>query len=930
MSENRQYIDLSGEWRFALDPDGIGVLPYVAGWYEEIFPDTLQLPGSLWQNKKGVKNTVFTKHFITPTYSYRGIAWYQRDIEIPEEWRGKHIELYLERAQVTTVWVDDNLVGGCGNQDIEQIFDITDIASPGKHTITIRNDNLPQRPKHSNRKPPFGNGIFGKIQLRCSDKVFFKDVYIKPHVDEKIATIHMWIANQTGINAWGELMIDIATLDGSHVVSTKRQRFLVECSRESKLIEHEVFMGEDVKLWDEFNPNVYEAKLSMRVIAGDQVLYDSIAVRFGMRKFSHNGKQFTINGKTIFLRGDALLHEYFMERSGLNSFNAEDWKTVLRKYKEYGINHLRFHTHCPPKALFEAADEVGIYVQTELTMGGMNGMTVPGPDKEDYDPMLEPTMQRRGKEKLLWLYNHPSFVMFTLGNEINGDMSILKRLVDYMRSVDNTRLYAQGTNNNLRNATLAEGDDFWVTEKVSERENVRGSVSHIYPPLGPVQDELPRNSLRDYSEAIKNIPIPVVAHEMGQYETTFNYDEMDRLDPELEVPGNMLYGKKVMEEKGLVHKQKDFYRDSGKLSVLSYREDIETLMRTPHMGGFQIMTLSDIQMAGTALTGILNMFFESKNMLEPREWRCFCNDRVVLLRIGSFTFRSGERAKAKIQLANYGPSSMTASTPYWKLYDGGKIVSEGILPACDIPQGCLYDLGEIEILMESDKPCKRVLEIGIEGEDLYNRYNLWVYPEVPTVKHPDVICTKNTDEAAEVLQKGGKVLFVNKMMSQDKTIVGYFAANFWSLTMFSGEGLNQFQTWPNEPPRGCMTPPGSMGLSHDPRHPALKYFPSDGYSDYQWFPIVMASNPVILDDFPERIEPIIWTIDSPQRGHRVGTLFEVNVGNGKLMVCTADLDSIEDIQAAWLKKGILEYMSSPDFKPVSTIPLEFFKKFFAD
>ena len=609
-----------------------------------------------------------------------------------------------------------------------------------------------------------------------------------------------------------------------------------------------MFLGEDVKLWDEFDPNVYQLELEMKVTAGDQTLQDKVNVRFGMREFKCIGTQFAVNGKKVFLRGDALLHELFMERTNRNPYCVEDWKEILQRYKEYGINHLRFHTHVPPKALFAAADEVGIYVQAELTLGGGNGMTIAGPDSLDYDPMLEPVMKQCGKEKILWLYNHPSFVMLTMGNEINGDMTVPKNLVEYLRSFDDTRLYAHGTNHHLRASYLLPEDDFWVTEKVSERDNVRGSVSLIYPPVGSVQDEYPRNSLRDYTDVIKDIPIPVVAHEMGQYETTMNFDEIDRLDLSYEYPGNMYYAKDIMERNGLCHKEKDFYRDSGKLSALCYREDIETMMRTPGFGGFQIMTLTDIQMAGSAVTGILDMFFEDKHMVAARDWRCYCSPRVVLLRIGGYTFHSGDCVPAKIQLANYGPTAMNCSVPYWKLIDGKTTVAEAKLPPVDIPQGSLTDLGEIELNFHSDQAKKLVLEVGIEGEDLYNRYHLWVWPsKSPQVKSTGILSTRCIETALKELRNGKKVLYTNGLLSQDKTILGYFAANFWSLTMFAGEGLNQYQTWPNEAPRGCMTPSGSMGLSYDPHHPVLKYFPSDGYSDYQWFPIIMASNPVILD-----------------------------------------------------------------------------------
>ena len=926
--QKRYVMDLAGEWRFAMDPNEKGT-NMCGGWYEETLPDTVILPGTTSSNFKGIESKVIDKLGVIEKFTCRGAAWYQKEVDIPLEWADKHVELVLERANNTTVWLDNILVGRSDYLQTDQIFDLTNIAAPGKHTITVRNDNSRVRPTHCYRFD-FINGICGEITLTATDRVYVAGSRITPNIPNKSVVVYMDIANQTGCEVRGDLFINVHTTDGSHVLRPIKYEYLIEYNRTEKEFEMEIWMGDDIKLWDEFSPNLYEMEVKLTGRAGARTVNDYYSERFGMREFTRRGTQFAINGKTIILRGDALLHEKYMYRTGRSLYSKKDWIEMLNVYKEYGINYLRFHTHCPPKAVFEAADEVGIYMQPELTLGGTNGMNIPAPDSPMFDPLLEPVIKRLGKAEILWLYNHPSFVMLTLGNEINGDRDFLERMVEYLRSVDPTRLYAQGSNNFIRSQSQSVNDDFWSTMKVKPQWNncpVRGSFAHNDPPLGPVQDNEQRNSLRDHYEAIKDIPVPVIAFELGQYETTCNFDEIERF-PDFELPGSMMRYKKIMEQSNLIHREKDFYKASGAAALLCYREDIEMIMRTKGMGGFQILSLGDIHTDGTAIDGILNGFMESKGMVSSRVWRNYCSEHAVLLRIGKFVFNDGEQADMKIQFANYGPETIHRAKPYLEIRDGEKALAKKTFDAVDLPQGALTDIADTSMTMNAEKPAQYVLRAGIENHDFYNDYHIWIYP--PAEVRKTVYTTCDCKEAAEMLKAGKNVLLYSDVMSGEKCVEGFFATNFWSFDMFVTASRNCWESRPGMPGIGTMTASGTMGISYDPAHPVFRYFPGDGHSDYQWFNIVMNGYPVILDTFDSALEPIIWVIDTPHRCHKIGLVFEIGVGEGKLMVCTTKLaDLNEDRPAQNLLKGIYEYMNSDAFDPKVKCSIEHYEKFFA-
>ena len=386
-----------------------------------------------------------------------------------------------------------------------------------------------------------------------------------------------------------------------------------------------------------------------------------------------------------------------------------------------------------------------------------------------------------------------------------------------------------------------------------------------------------------------------------------------------EVPFNLLRFRDIMNMRGLSHKEKEFFQNSGQLCGLCYREDIEMYLRTSHIAGFHLLSLADTHVSGTSLTGMLNVFNKTKNIMTPEQWRCFCSDRVALIRMDRFTYRSGEQLKGCLQFANYGSGAIYGAVPYWSLSDGACVLIQGKLDAVDIPQGGLYDLGEVELSLSCTAPCVYTLQVGIENGPA-NSYPIWVYPEERELTIPDEIkVALEWEEASAALAKGEKVLYFPANLPLSKALNGEFASNFWSYTMFRKISLE----------RGNAVPAGTMGISCDPNHPSLSLFPNRGYSEWQWYPIVTNGAFAVLDNFPKEFEPIIWGIDNPMRGSKLGLLFEMKVGPGSLLVCMSRLPDMQDSPpTAWMYRSIIAYMASKDFSPAVTIDDGFLSNFF--
>ena len=889
----RQIIDLSGEWRFAMDPRETGINKS-GGWYEQHLPGRVTLPGTTASNKQGIPPQVRDRDNTGSGYMYIGVAWYQRDVVIPDSWADKRIELSMERTSHTTVWVDNVEVGGCDDIQAPQKIDLGEAMFPGKHTLTIRVDNYRRRPMQYGLHKI--NGIDGSIVLTATDKVYLKKLQIRADVSRRRAAITATVGNQNGLPAQGIMSFSVAHIGGLHTLPQKRVEFL--CDKEEKVIFFELYLGESMLLWDEFSPNLYEIDVSLTARTNRGEYSDQTRECFGMRDFTREGMQLCSNGRKVFLRGDL---------GGIESNLGEDerayWRRIMARYREWGINHLRFHTKVPNECVFDAADEFGVYLQIELSLWSW----ICFPDEPEHEPMLEAVLKQRGDRILEAYGNHPSFVMMALGNEISGDDSVLARVISHLRNSDPSRLYAQGSNNNLMDPFPLEGDDFFISCKSHARHlHIRGSSAHGDGPVGPVQQDDPPDTLRSFSESLYGYSVPMIGHEVGQYECSPNFDDLDRF-PEGTAPVNLQLFRELAEKKGMLAHEKRFLQASKYLAGLCYREDLEMYYRTPGMAGFQLLSMNDALGEGSSLVGVWNKIGDSKDIFTADEWKRFCNDRVLLCRYQKYVWDDGEEFSALVQISNYGPAAIAGAKVKWSVSDNKNVLACGVLDPHDAQQGALSDLGKIRVCLQAKESGKLTLRVELSEQGLVNEYPIWVYVETAVADTPVHVTQILNDAAMDMLHAGKSVVLIARDIPSEHAVEGFFASNFWSYAMFSRISLQ----------KGFPVMPGTLGLCLDPEHPIYAHFPTEGKSDWQWWNLAMHSTAVILDDLPKELEPVLEVIDSPMRCLKLGTIVEMGVSKGKLLVVAIDLIPMLNLhaEARALYNGIVEYAASPAFDP---------------
>ena len=925
-------IPLAGVWRFRLDENGSGV---EQKWYARQLSDTITLPGTTDEYHKGVKKDEQRIDRLSRVWYWKGPAWYQRDVTIPASWKDQRITLLLERTKNTRVWVDDRDCGAEDTLSAPQVFDVTAAMTPGVHTLTILVDNA--------RLPPIGaaphavdertqtnwNGIIGKIELRATAPIWIDNLQVYPDVDNRQATIRAVIGNTTDRAASGTIGVVGESWNTPKSIKFPPQSIEVDVPRRASRIEFTYKLGTEVPLWDEFSPAMIRLNVTLETKVGDECFRNERIVNFGMRKFVRDGKLLRINGRTAYLRGK--LDCCFFPLTGYPDMTKAEWIRLLKISKSYGINHYRFHSWCPPEAALEAADEVGVYVAPELPNKRSNFGAFPESQEAatwniDYLNAEETTSQKslgeylkREGELIFRHYgNHPSFVMFTLGNEL-GRNEAMYEMVAHFRKIDPRRLYAQGCNNMHWAPSFAEGDDFWVTCKTGKELPLRGAFFSADYPDGHINHRSP-STMVDYGRSIRDVSAPIISHEIGSFEVTPDFREIPRFSGVLKAR-NLEVFRQRLQDANMLDLSHDFLRASGALSIICHREDIEAALRTPGFSGFQLLDLQDFPGQGTALVGMLNVFMESKGLIEPEKWRQFCCETVPLLLIEKYTWTRDETFTGQVKVAHYGAADLPAVRVKWTANGrDGQAVASGALGPITIKQGKVFDVGEIRFPLHGIPAPKRVdIQLAITGTEYRNAYSIWAYPpKVDTSVPAGVLVTRCLDGAArEHLGSGGKVLLFPEVGKLPLSVKGSFQTSFWCYPMFARGAAR----------RGIELPPGTQGFLCDPKAPCLSRFPTEFHSNWQWWHLVKNSRPIILDETPADYRPTLHVIDNFARNHKLGLIFETRFGNGKLLVCAIDLPNLQDRpEARQLLHSLLQYTGSGDFSPKTELDNKVLKK----
>lgn len=901
---------LAGEWSFALDSNDVGEKE---NWAMQSFSERVMLPGSLQEQGKGFDVDVNTKwtgsvndkswysdekyakyrkpgnvkvpFWLNPDKHYVGVAWYQREIDIPESWSNKRILFEFERTHwETSLYIDGEKVDHQDALQVPHRYLITTL-TPGKHVLTLRVDNRMHIDVGSNAHSVSDhtqsnwNGVIGEIRMKSLPSLAIDHIDVYPDAKAKKANVKVYL---NGKSDDSRLKLNVL-FEGRSVL---KKEIKID-SNAGDVVETTIEWKDDVKRWSEFTPNVY--RLQAALSSKDGVCEKEL--NFGFRDLTVNGTRFDINGRPLFLRGT--LECCVFPMTGYPAMDNAYWTKIYSTCKSYGLNHVRFHSWCPPAAAFHVADSMGVYLQVEC-----GGWTSVG-DGNRQDRWIKEEGDRILKE----YGNHPSFCMLAYGNEPSGgnQKNYLNDLVVYWKKNDGRRLYTSAGG-----WPLVKDADYFNTDH--PRIGGIGRIQNL------LNTYIPRTDY-DFRDRLQK-EMPVVSHEIGQWCVYPDFKEIDKYTGVLKAKNFEIF-KETLEEAGLGDMAEKYLYASGRLQTLCYKMDIEASLRTPGFAGFQLLDLHDFPGQGTALVGVLNPFWESKGYVDDKEFSTFCNETVPLARMEKLVWNNDETFKANLEFSHFGEKPLKDVTVLWSLETkDGKTVKDGTFKS-DLPVGNLIEVGSIESPLNAfTDPAQLTLKVEVENTKIANSWHVWVYPSAKKeIQKMPYITYEMDSKAIEKLNQGENVLFLSYgKVAPEKggDIRVAFSPIFWNTA------------WTNN------APPQTLGFLCDPDHAAFAAFPNDGYSDFQWKELAVSCNAMVMDDFSHDFRPLVYIIDDWFKNRKLGVLFEGKVGQGKLMVCSIDLDTDLDkrLSAAQFRQSILEYMASDQFKPQHEIDLPLLERIF--
>ena len=881
VSVHAQELSLAGNWRFAMDPRDEGILQH---WEGKQLTDQIELPGSMITRNKGEEVGLHTKwtasiydssfffqprlekfrqpdnykvpFWLTPQKYYVGAAWYQKEVMIPASWKGKPIRLYMERVHIgSSVWFDGKRIDSFQNSlSTPHVYELSASATEGRHTITVRIDNRMRvadvgQDSHSVADHTQGNwnGIIGKISLQLVPDIEITDVQVYPLVKLKRVRVLMELKKHVEGSLLKTIEFRINGKVGKELM--RRIPLLTSASNDKMLVETVIEMGPTIKEWDEFNPALYSLQINLN--KGLQ-RWQTV---FGMRQVNVKEKSILLNWKKIFLRGD--LNNCEFPLTGHPPMDRESWRTLFTTLKNYGLNHVRFHSWCPPEAAFIAADELGLYLQPEAPTWPNHGTSVG--DGRFIDQYIYDETNRMVKA----YGNHPSFLMLAAGNEPAGknQSKYLADFIAYWKAKDDRRIYT--------GASVATSWPLVPENEFMVKSGARGLNWNSKAP----------SSMDDYQETMNKYPVPFVQHEQGQWCVFPDFEEINLYTGAYKARNFELF-REDMEAQGLLPLAPAFLQASGKLQALCYKMEMERSLRTKDLTGFQLLGLQDFPGQGTALVGVLNAFYKEKGYINAAQFRQFCNSVVPLVRLPRFTFSNNEEVTAAIELYQYGPADMNNTILDWKLTDqNGNIIQSGSTPAKNYSRGNLHEVGSVTFpLTGISAPQELQLIVSVKGTTFRNQWPIWVYPaSLPMVELtdlPDRLETDTLDEKAiAILNNGGKVILnLYGKVTKGREVVQAFTPVFWNTSWFK------------------MRPPHTLGLLIDSASPAFRFFPTASHSDLQWWEVVTHSQVMHLEDFSPSMPVLIRPIDTWFMNRNLGLAFEARIGKGRLLVTSISLN----------------------------------------
>lgn len=708
------------------------------------------------------------------------------------------------------------------------------------------------------------------------------------------------------------------------------------------------FFIENPVLWSLSEPVLYEYRVEIAYTDGEK---ESVCGRFGFREIGENGKNITINGKPVYIRGyirGAKAHDH----ANLLGLPLKDFYLKnLRQAKKFGFNYVRFHSVVPEEELFEAADEVGMLVHVELR-----------PPHDIYNNLEEMVTTGNAivpeeflEEVVDKCFNHPSFAVYCVGNEIKkASADDIRKIKEKIDELDGTRLFLD---------TCAWGKN--------NRPNVDMDIQHLsyYFPYGRhagmyddtenllaanVDESEPMKVETENCEIVRDLyfNVPLIAHEVCHYTALRDFYSLKEkflksgaiepwwIDEEI----------KLIEEKGYKTSFAEMFKASKHFQFVCWKTAYEEMRKSTILGGFHFLQFADTD-AYENSNGVVDCF-DDETCVKPEDFLKFNGDRVLAADLKTRNYFCADEITVPVYFSNLGEDTEKRANLNVSVEKDGKKYVDCSMKNVDVSRKGSYGLCKTKLTLPNEAGVyvlniKLTTKNGVYSE---NEWTLWVYErsakketyrEFVSYDNGNAAITDDIGKAFDLLEKGKKVCLVYRSgwtrhrSNVDMQNPKYAFKASW----------NRFKPviWDRGTNFGGINDKNLLG----------KYgFPCEDYYDFNYGRLSEDCDKIILDDFPVKAKNLISGIDKssrdrfdaykdaynlpelmPDRTLRdYAYLFEIKVGGGSLLVCGLNLTGLDENEPSVVAMSgfIKKYINSEDFNPENEISLEVLKSYMAN
>ena len=715
----------------------------------------------------------------------------------------------------------------------------------------------------------------------------------------------------------------------------------------------------DAKMWSVQTPVIYIFEAHISYNDGET---EKISDRFGFRYFEADEKYLYLNGFPFYMRAyirGAAAHEH---QNNCNLSEFEFYKKNIMMAKEYGFNTIRFHTTVPSEECFRAADELGMLIHIEMRQ-----------DKMDYDNLKE---MLYGKDDFLSdeeilviinrLYNHPSFMVYCVGNEIRnpGTKPRLGEICRFIKKHDSTRLFIDTCSDGEYDRDYVDfdvqhmsyfypykehRDMFYNTDNLLEYGSVEGKTMLAECENGTIKRKI-------------DFPRPVIAHEICHYTSWRDFyalkekfEKYNRVAPwwvDEEI--------KMIEAKGYKENFGEILQITKDFQFRCWKTSFEELRASKFLSGFHFLQFADTDKYENS-NGVVDCF-DDYHGISAEEFRAFNADTVLLARLPKQTFTSGEKVSIPVVLSQYLINPPEYGTFKYELAGENKIYSQGTLDRVSTRESGIYEICSIDTTLPQIKGGEKlVLKCSldmVDGTKVQNSWEIWVfenYGEIMELNarkdmkdtYLDYKCSFNSESRLLVTDKLDDSLF-EKLDNGENILLIY--RNNWTRHL-----LNKKQEAPKyafralwDRYKGVIWDRGTQNGGYDEKELLNKYgFSTDGQINYQYYNLIDDSDKINLDDFPIKVKSLISGIDKSSRDRfdvgkfklselmydrtmrRFSYAFEMKLGKGKLLVTGLNFKSVNDADPASraMLKALVNYCNSDEFMPEAELPISDIKTY---